>query len=206
MSENRQKSKIDRKPKAEGTDRRAVRSKRLIKQALMELMHSMPFECITVQDIIDQADVGRSTFYAHYRDRDDLVTRFFEEMMADLAHTTDADGGAAAAVFPLADLLRPLQDQAGARNLWTDNRGREFLFSVGLVYWTRRVEENLRAALPAGAVPRVPVPVAAQIVTGAAHSLIQWWLKNRMPYSPEEMQSMLDRMLQPGIRALTESE
>ena len=39
----------------------------------MSLMQEKPYDAITVQDIIDRADVGRSTFYSHYRDKEDLM-------------------------------------------------------------------------------------------------------------------------------------
>ncbi|MEM6707029.1 MAG: TetR/AcrR family transcriptional regulator, partial [Acidobacteriota bacterium] len=54
-------------------DRRVTRTKRLLRQALMELVREKDYARITVQDILDRADVGRSTFYTHYRDKDDLL-------------------------------------------------------------------------------------------------------------------------------------
>jgi AcrR family transcriptional regulator len=47
-------------------DRRAARTRRALHGALMSLILRKGYEAITVQDIIDEADVGRSTFYAHY--------------------------------------------------------------------------------------------------------------------------------------------
>ncbi|MGV9839679.1 TetR/AcrR family transcriptional regulator [Nocardia niigatensis] len=54
-------------------DRRVRRTRMALHRALIELMQDQPYARITVQDIIDRADVGRSTFYAHYRDKDDLL-------------------------------------------------------------------------------------------------------------------------------------
>jgi hypothetical protein len=51
------------------TDRRSQRTQRMLHEALMSLMQEMRYDEITVQNIIDRADVGRSTFYAHYRDK-----------------------------------------------------------------------------------------------------------------------------------------
>ena len=48
--------------------RSAVRSRRLINQAFLELLQEKPFEKITVTDIVNRADINRSTFYAHYPD------------------------------------------------------------------------------------------------------------------------------------------
>ncbi|WP_083913221.1 TetR/AcrR family transcriptional regulator [Nocardia concava] len=55
------------------SDRRIRRTRMALHRALIELMQEGAYARITVQDIIDRADVGRSTFYAHYRDKDDLL-------------------------------------------------------------------------------------------------------------------------------------
>src|SRR5690349_2570082 len=53
-------------------DRRSQRTRHLLSAALVELIREKDYNLITVSDIIDRANVGRSTFYAHYRDKDDL--------------------------------------------------------------------------------------------------------------------------------------
>lgn len=59
--------------------RSAVRSRRLIRTALLELLHEKPFEKITVTDIVKRADINRSTFYAHYPDVLGVVEELMEE-------------------------------------------------------------------------------------------------------------------------------
>ena len=54
-------------------DRRPERTRRSLRNALIALMTEKPYESITVEDIINRADVGRSTFYTHYRDKDALL-------------------------------------------------------------------------------------------------------------------------------------
>ncbi|MET7770375.1 TetR/AcrR family transcriptional regulator [Nocardia sp. NPDC005366] len=56
-----------------GTDRRVRRTRNLLHQALIGLMLERGYERISVSDILERADVGRSTFYAHFRDKDDLL-------------------------------------------------------------------------------------------------------------------------------------
>jgi AcrR family transcriptional regulator len=205
MSATGQKSKSVSKSGSEGEDRRAARTRRLLKQSVAELMHSMRFEDITVQDIIDRADVGRSTFYAHYTDKDDLAKEMFEEMLETITSGVkpEEEGGAS---FPLVGIFRHLKDQLAAHGVWRSDRGRNYLFSVGQDYWNRRIERELKARRGKHDEPGVPIPVVAQMVTGAATALLNWWIKNKMPYSPEEMQEMFDRVMMPGIRADCEGE
>ncbi len=61
------------------TDRRTIRTRDALGDALVELMQERPFKSLTVQDVLDRAGVGRSTFYTHYRDKDDLFISDVEE-------------------------------------------------------------------------------------------------------------------------------
>ena len=54
-------------------DRRVVRTRRRLKEALLGLIREQPYDAVTVQDIIDRADVGRSTFYSHFRSKEELL-------------------------------------------------------------------------------------------------------------------------------------
>ena len=104
--------------------------------------------------------------------------------------------------FPIGLMLRQLRDQRSAQGVWLSDRGQEFLFSVGQAYWNRRIERELRAHKKGRKVPGIPYAVAAQMMTGAATALVNWWIKNKMPYSPEEMQEYFDRVMLPGIHAI----
>src|SRR6478752_8408264 len=61
-------------------DRRVARSRRALKEALTDLILERGYEAVTVQDVIDRADVGRSTFYAHYMDKDDLLMAILADL------------------------------------------------------------------------------------------------------------------------------
>lgn len=61
--------------------RSAIRSRKLIRQAFMELLKEKPFEKITVTDIVNYADINRSTFYAHYPDVMGLLDAIQEEIV-----------------------------------------------------------------------------------------------------------------------------
>jgi AcrR family transcriptional regulator len=61
-------------------DRRINRTRKLMHEALMALIVEKGYEAVTVQDILDRADVGRSTFYAHFRDKDALCLSGFDHL------------------------------------------------------------------------------------------------------------------------------
>ena len=62
-------------------DRRVRRTKHLIKQSLIELMYEKPFKDITVTDITKRADLNRGTFYLHYIDIYDLLSKIENEIL-----------------------------------------------------------------------------------------------------------------------------
>jgi AcrR family transcriptional regulator len=110
---------------AEPTDRRVRRTQDLLRRALLSLIQEKGYDRITVQDILDRADIGRSTFYAHYRDKDDLLRAGFQDIRAALAAERD---GADRRPGSKAELLEPMLavfDHVGRhRQFWGRCRAR----------------------------------------------------------------------------------
>src|SRR5438105_3017412 len=67
------------------TDRRVLRTRDCLGDALIALMQEKPFDAITVQDVLDRAGVSRSTFYVHYRNKDDLFLSDADEFLEAMA-------------------------------------------------------------------------------------------------------------------------
>ena len=62
------------------TDRRVNRTRRALKDALTDLILEKGYERVTVGDVLERADVGRSTFYAHFTDKDDLLMAILADL------------------------------------------------------------------------------------------------------------------------------
>ncbi|MFI6042086.1 TetR/AcrR family transcriptional regulator [Nocardia sp. NPDC051321] len=90
------------------TDRRVRRTKSLLHRALIELMLERGYDRISVRDILHRADVGRSTFYAHFRDKDDLLLLSSTDYLraAVTAPGTDAGADAATPLAPVRTLFQ----------------------------------------------------------------------------------------------------
>src|SRR5204863_2572885 len=69
---------------AQAIDRRIQRTQELLKTALMSLIQEKGFEALSVQDIIDRANVGRATFYAHFDSKEDLLASGIENLRESL--------------------------------------------------------------------------------------------------------------------------
>ena len=64
--------------------RSSLRSKSLIKRALLELMQEKSFDSISVSDIVRKADINRGTFYAHFKNPHDVLLKIQEDMFSEL--------------------------------------------------------------------------------------------------------------------------
>src|SRR6185295_12848109 len=87
------------------TDARVRRTRDALGGALVELMHEKPFDTITVQDVLDRAHVGRSTFYSHFSDKDDLLMSDADEFFEGLAMALSVHGDKSERVFPVKEFF-----------------------------------------------------------------------------------------------------
>ena len=92
-------------------DLRVRRSRDALGDALIELMQEKPFDSITVQDVLDRAGVGRSTFYAHYKDKEDLWISDVEEFLEMMANALSRGRSKSERVFPIRELFEHVIEQ-----------------------------------------------------------------------------------------------
>ena len=76
--EERKNMKVSEGP---GRDRRIQKTVKLLREALVSLMHEKSYDAIAVKEILDRANVGRSTFYTHFRDKDELLACGIQELL-----------------------------------------------------------------------------------------------------------------------------
>src|SRR5262249_62033811 len=68
-------------PETRSKDRRVQRTQSLLREALGSLLHEKDYDSISVREILDRANVGRSTFYMHFRDKDELLVSGMHDML-----------------------------------------------------------------------------------------------------------------------------
>ena len=183
-------------------DRRSQRTRRMLGDALMRLMLEKRYDTITVQEIIDLANVGRSTFYAHYLDKEDLRQSAIAELVATLGRHMDQTAGGNR-IIPSLELLRHVRDSPAVYRAVVRGRAIEPVFKSTQTQLSQYVEARLARRLPSGQAPTVPLPVVAQYVAGALLTLFQWWLDREMPESPEQLDEYFLQLIRPSVYAAT---
>ncbi len=184
-------------------DRRVRRTRQLLQDALIALMLEKPYHAISVQDILDRADVGRSTFYAHYRDKDDLLLGGFDRLLEALGRHMDAGEGHGAGqpFFPALELFRHVQENHWLYKALVWGQGVDLLFKHGQKALSERIEHHLGSQITDLEALSIPLPVLSSYLAGSLITLLQWWLDNRMPYSPERMAEIYQQLVLPGVHA-----
>jgi AcrR family transcriptional regulator len=187
----------DAAARAARPDRRTQRTQRLLSDALVALLQEKSYESITVQDIIARADIGRSTFYAHYQDKDDLllssVARVFDELIQHTPPGDECDGP----LLATTELFRHVQEHYPLYKALKWGRGIEWLFRRGQTYLSQTIEARFNSR-PDSPDHVLPLPVLANYIAGSLFALLAWWLENNMPYPPERMDEFFRQLVMPG--------
>lgn len=184
-------------------DRRAARTRKALHHALLSLILRKGYDSVSVQDIIDEADVGRSTFYAHFTGKEDLMRSGFQALRAELSEaqsTMPATAGVAkeplrfsAAMFEHAgrytDHFRTLV--GGRGGAVAENEIRQILHEL--------VRQELTAALDENAVSREFI---VQFVVGAFITALRWWLERKPKLQPSQVDREFRRLVLGGIGPL----
>jgi AcrR family transcriptional regulator len=182
---------------AEG-DRRVRRTRRILGEALVSLVLEKGYDQITVQDILDRADVGRSTFYAHYRDKDALFLANFDGMREKLLESVDAT---AASVDPARVASAVFGHAYQNRRVYQAMCGKH---GGAMVYrhLHRLVTELLRkGSQPAG----LPPDVVAEFYAGALLGLLVWWVDHDFRYGPAKLAAMYGELTE-GVQGCSTAQ
>ncbi len=183
-------------------DRRVIRTRRFLRDALTALIFEKDYDAITVQDITDRANLRRATFYLHYQHKDELLLAILEETFEALAKQLETLSGE----DWLAGPTRPTAALAVFRHMDEHWDLYQMVLNVhGGGVTTRRIRDYVAAQVRpyfeslAAETPQFPADVQAFYVAGSLLALISWWLENDRPHSAEVMAQTFQRLILLGV-------
>ncbi len=193
------------------TDRRIQRTRQLLQDALMALILEKGYAAITVQDILDRANLGRSTFYAHYRDKEELLLSQFErakEMFEEfhVEKPTDKRGPKANALTPSLAFFRHAGEQRQLFKALVGKQGGEVIQQYLYQYISDMMREQLKRRAPNEKNLAVPREIVIHHFVSSFLALLTWWVDHDMPYTAEQMDDMFRQLNQPTLQALLETK
>jgi AcrR family transcriptional regulator len=183
-------------------DRRTARTQRSLSGALVSLVTEKRFDDITIQEVIDRADVGRSTFYSHFRDKEDLFQQDWERFLEGLAQHIDWDKAGQAGFVPVAYLFKHLQEFQTFYKSLVRSQKADAIFKSGVSYLSERIESALSERLKRKPLPSTPIPILSNYLSSELFSLLKWWLDRGMPYPPERMDEIFHELVGPTFRTV----
>jgi AcrR family transcriptional regulator len=199
------------------TDRRILRTRNALVTALTELIEEKDYTEISVDEITQRADIGRATFYLHFKDKDDLLLEKFNELVSKRVEElsqisldfskSDLAGETQRPLFPSPPLLGVFEyivenqkifriqlNSANALNM-SEKIGTIILNSIMQVF--QSIEKNNPEHLQFN----LPIEFVSAYFSGALLSSVKWWmLENKMQLTPLEMTRMFQPMFFPGLR------
>lgn len=186
------------KPKKTTSDRRTRRTRHKVSGALVDLIKEKRFDDITVQNLIERAGVGRSTFYTHFRDKEDAFEHQWKQFNQMLADKINWDKAGKDSFFPVTFFFQHLQEaQTFYRGLVRSGKI-DAIFKSGVAYLSHNIEAALRKKFTTHQIA-IPVSVLSHYLANEFFGLLKWWLDARMPYTPEAMDEMFHRLVNPTI-------
>ncbi len=179
-------------------DARVRRTRDALGDALVALIQEKPFNTITVQNVLDRADVGRSTFYVHFSNKDDLLMsdtdEFFERISMALSMHKDASDR----VAPVREFFAHVGEMRQFFDALIKSGKVHENLELARGHFARGIERRL-AELPRGrGIPASERPAIAFAHAGALLSLLTWWLDRGMRESPEHMDELFHRLVWTG--------
>ncbi|WML42248.1 TetR/AcrR family transcriptional regulator [Neobacillus sp. OS1-2] len=192
------------------TDKRVMRTKRVIRDALTVLMEEKGFEGVTVRNLTEKAKINRGTFYLHYRDKYDLLEQSEEEILQGIEKLIKEFDPIEAIAFTsqsepvpvILKLFEYFQDNSSFMKVILGPKGNA-AFQVKLKelikkMFLQKIAENLKREDIL-----VPLEFFIAYVSSAHLGVVQQWLESNMEKTPREMTIILTSMtlLGPGFVA-----
>lgn len=168
-------------------DRRVLRTRQALGTALVDLMRARKFDDISVQQVLDRAGVGRATFYAHFRNKHDLLLsdaeRYFESLERNFLAHTDTSRRLA----PVAELFGHVAEYDHFRRALEQSSLREPVYDLLTGYLARIIARRMGDAYPVAPAAVLPTAATARVFAAALVEMMRWWLDHGAHPDAREM-------------------
>jgi AcrR family transcriptional regulator len=189
----------------ETRDRRVQKTRTSLHNALIELAREKPYPSIAVKEILDRANVGRSTFYTHFRDKDELL----ESGILDLLRSLTDQPRSGSAVDQVVAFSRPILEHIGEHRRTSGSRmtreGRVVMHQHLQDVLTRLIADELETVMGEhrSMSPQVPIELVARYVASTFVLVLNWWVDSDVALTPADIDARFRRLVVPALVGLT---
>jgi len=180
-------------------DRRVHRSRERLGDALVALLLERPFDSITVQDVLDRAGVGRSTFYAHFRDKNDLFLSDNDDFFGQMASLLSRRREESERVAPVAELFEHVGQWRRYWDALSASGKLQESLELAQAHFARGIERRISESPRGRRISAAPRRALAQALSGALLSLLSWWMARGAAEPAAEMDALFHRLVWAGV-------
>lgn len=181
-------------------DERAIRTRDRLGSAFVALIHEKPIEEVTVKDVLNRAAVGRSTFYLHFRDKNDLLLSQLEVFLETMSTQLSVRKEVSRRVVPVAEMFEHIANQRKLYHILANAGRLNDFFDLAQGYFARGIENRLRESKRLPKIPQGELAARACALAGSLLSLLRWWLDRGAKEPPGEMDDLFHRMVWNGLQ------
>ncbi|MES2933558.1 MAG: TetR/AcrR family transcriptional regulator [Pseudomonadota bacterium] len=180
-------------------DPRVRRTRQRLHESLLHLAVERGYDAVTVQDVLNHSETARSTFYAHFRDKDDLFFSGFGDSSPPLFEALfEADVNA----NPFANFTQALFDHVYQNRALATAFFGSSVAPLIMGHLRNLIVVEARKLLAGQGPARnlaAPDELRVQFVAGASFSLMTWWIDHDFPYSVQEMSEACQQFITAGV-------
>ena len=183
-------------------DRRVVRTRKQLAAAMLSLLVTKDYDEVTVQDITEEADLNRATFYLHYGSKEELLVAALEARFDELVTRINREWSVEDNWHDPADFQVVFEHAAEYAPLYKvllGDKGRAHVINRIIDYITEVQCAICQEQFPNLPDMSIPLELINRHVAGSMYALLSWWLKNDMPHSAEFMANATMRLCMQGI-------
>ena len=174
-------------------ERRRLQTRQQLIRATLDLVLEKGYGSVSVQDITDRADLGRGTFYIHFKDKDEVLWTAFQDLFSRLeseAHSQLDRDAPQAEYYGLLNIFRHADQNRDLYRVLFGSQGSAMLTSRAEDFLARVFRDDIRHSRPPEVDFHLPEEFEAQLLTGMISRLLHWWLEDAARYSAEQMATM----------------
>lgn len=186
-------------PSQPGMDRRVRRTRDRLGDAIVQLIQEKPFDAITVQELLERAGVSRSTFYAHFSDKDDLLLSDADEFFAATATHLARSAERSRRVAPVREFFAHVAEAGPFLSALVAAGKFDDMLKLGQGHFARGIEQRLAVLPRSRHLAAARRAALAHALAGAMLSLLNWWLGRGKPESPEELEALFHELVWNGL-------
>lgn len=183
--------------------RNRLRTRRQLEQAVFNLLREKDFDSITIQDIVDTADLGRGTFYLHFKDKEEAVWSLIEHGLREtdlLAHMAfEQDPASVTFETAIQNMFHYVDQNKILFQIMLGSKGNATVIQRVQDWLANDLIQEANTLKRDQIIAGVSIEIAAQLITGAITRMAIWWLENPNPYTADEMAAMTFLALKNGV-------